>query len=147
MASRKNQRALTHQEMSMILDSIADGVFTVDERFIITSFNRAAVEITGVPINEALGRPCCEVFRAEICEADCALKQTIRTGRPVVNRPIYILRADGARVPISVSTSMLKDSEGNLVGGVETFRDLSTIEQLRKEIRSQWTFEDIIVLF
>ncbi|MCX5863435.1 MAG: PAS domain-containing protein, partial [Deltaproteobacteria bacterium] len=58
----------TPEEMSMILDSIADGVFTVDRSFVITSFNRAAEKITGVPFDEAIGRPCCEVFRAEICE-------------------------------------------------------------------------------
>lgn len=134
----------TPEEMRMILDSIADGVFTVDRRFVITSFNRAAERITGVPLDEALGRPCCEVFRAEICEGDCALKETVRTGKPVVNRAVFILRANGQRVPISVSTSMLKDAGGNLVGGVETFRDLTLVETLRKEVRKSYSFEDII---
>ncbi|MGC9029181.1 MAG: sigma-54 interaction domain-containing protein [Desulfomonilaceae bacterium] len=128
----------------MILDSIADGVFTVDSNFIITSFNRAAEEITGVPVAEALGKPCCEVFRAEICEGDCALKQTIRTGKPVVNRAVYIVRSDGRRVPISVSTSMLKNRAGRLMGGVETFRDLTLVDALRKEVEKSYTFEDII---
>ncbi len=131
-------------EMRMILDSVADGVFTVNEEFVITSFNRAAEEITGVKVREALGRPCCEVFRAEICEAECALKQTVRTGDSVVNRPIYILRADGVRVPISVSTAMLKDANGKLLGGVETFRDLSLVETLRKQVDKSYTFEDMI---
>jgi PAS domain S-box-containing protein len=62
----KSEKDLTSAEMKMILSSIADGVFTVDDKFIITSFNRAAQEITGVPAHEALGKPCCEVFRAEI---------------------------------------------------------------------------------
>ncbi len=128
----------------MILDSIADGVFTVDSNFIITSFNRAAEEITGVPVAEALGKPCCEVFRAEICEGDCALKQTVRTGKPVVNRAVYIVRSDGRRVPISVSTSMLKNRAGRLMGGVETFRDLTLVDTLRKEVEKSYTFEDII---
>ncbi len=137
-------KAVTRDEMSMILDSIADGVFTVDEDFVITSFNRAAQEITGVPVEEALERPCCEVFRAEICEGDCALKQTVSTGKPVVNRPVYILRADGVRVPISVSTSIFKDTGGNLLGGVETFRDLTLVEALRKEVNRSFTFEDML---
>ena len=84
MARLNKQKDLSHQEVSMILDSIADGVFTVDENFVITSFNKAAETITGVPVEEALGRPCYEVFRAEICEADCALKHTVLTGKPVV---------------------------------------------------------------
>lgn len=137
-------KGLSNDEVRMILDSVADGVFTVDDNFIITSFNRAAQEITGVPVGEALGRPCCEVFRAEICEGDCALKQTVRTGKPVVNKAIYIVRSDGKRVPISVSTSMLKNRKGRLVGGVETFRDLSLVDTLRKEVEKSYSFEDII---
>jgi len=137
-------KAVTQDEMTMILDSIADGVFTVNEDFVITSFNRAAQEITGVPVDEAMGRPCCEVFRAEICESDCALKQTLLTGKPVVNRPVYILRADGIRVPISVSTSVFKNQDGNLLGGVEAFRDLTLVEALRKEVNRSFTFEDML---
>lgn len=128
----------------MILSSIADGVFTVDDKFVITSFNRAAQKITGVPAREALGRPCCEVFRAEICEADCALKRTILTAKPVVNHAVFILRADGARVPISISTAVLKDERGRVLGGVETFRDLTLVEALRREVEKSFTFEDII---
>jgi len=128
----------------VILDSVADGVFTVNADWHITSFNRAAEEITGIPREEALGRPCCDVFRANICETDCALRRTLETGRPVVNRTIYIVRGDGERVPISVSTALLRDEQGSVIGGVETFRDLSLVEALRREIRQQHTFADIV---
>lgn len=140
----KLEKDLTRDAMTMILNSITDGVFTVDENFIVTSFNRAAQRITGVPIREAIGRPCCEVFRAEICEADCALKRTILTGKPVVNHAVFIVRADGNPVPISISTAILKDEQGNVAGGVETFRDLSVVEALRKEVEKSFTFEDIV---
>jgi PAS domain S-box-containing protein len=140
----KSEKDLTSAEMGMILNSIADGVFTVDDNFVITSFNRAAEKITGVPFAEALGRPCCEVFRAEICEADCALKRTIQTGKPVVNRAVFIIRTDGKRVPISISTAVLKDDQKRVLGGVETFRDLTLVEALRKEVERSFSFEDII---
>ena len=136
--------SLLPEEVAIILDSVADGVFTVDDGFRITSFNHAAEEITGVPRREAIGQPCCEVFRASICEAQCALKETMQTGRSVVNRQVYILRADGDRVPISVSTALLKDRAGLILGGVETFRDLRLVEQLRAEIASRYTFADIL---
>lgn len=68
---------------AVILDSINDGVFTVDRQWKITSFNRAAERITGVSRQDAVGRPCCEVLRASICEAACALRQTLATSRPV----------------------------------------------------------------
>ena len=138
------EKDLTPDQMRMIINSVADGVFTVDENFVITSFNRAAEGITGVPAEEALGKPCCDVFRAEICEADCALKRTILSDKPVVNQAVFILRSDGKRVPISISTAALKNDQGQVLGGVETFRDLTLVEALRKEVEKSFTFEDII---
>jgi PAS domain S-box-containing protein len=128
----------------IILDSIADGVFTVDDQWRITSFNRAAEQITGVGRDEALGQRCCEVFRASICESDCALKQTLATGRPIGNKAVYILNANGQRIPISISTAILKDAKGKVIGGVETFRDLTVVEELRKELAAKYTFADIV---
>ena len=95
-----------------ILDSIADGVFTVDETWRIRSFNRAAEEITGVSRDEAIGQRCCDVFRASICETSCALRQTRETGTPIVNKVIYIINSEGERIPVSISTAILRDSEG-----------------------------------
>ncbi|MBD3393393.1 MAG: PAS domain-containing protein [Chitinivibrionales bacterium] len=127
-----------------ILDSIADGVFTVDKDWKVTSFNAAAERITGVPKKDALGRKCFEVFRANICESNCLLKQTLTTGTPCVNKTVRIINAGGASVPISVSTAILQTPSGKITGGVETFRDLSVIEDLRKEILGRHTFADII---
>ena len=117
----------------VILDSIADGVFTVDPQWRITSFNRAAEEITGVPREEAIGQLCSEVFRSSMCLADCALRQTLATGKPVIGKSGYIINVHGDRVPISVSTAVLRDRFGEVIGGAETFRDLSEIEALRRE--------------
>jgi PAS domain S-box-containing protein len=127
-----------------ILDSIADGVFTVDRDWKITYFNRAAEEITGIPRDEALGRPCYEVFRASICEEGCCLRETLKTGEPGLHKAAYIIRHDGQRLPISISTAVLKDDAGKTVGGVETFRNLSVLETLRKELKQRYTFHDIV---
>ena len=132
------------QARDVILDSIADGVFTVDADWRITSFNRAAEQITGVPQEEAIGQRCCDVFRASICENECALKEALDTGRPIVNKAIYILNAAGQRVPISISAATLKDATNRVIGGVETFRDLSMVEELRRELEEKYTFADIV---
>ncbi|MBW1699785.1 MAG: sigma 54-interacting transcriptional regulator [Deltaproteobacteria bacterium] len=135
---------LSAEHLSTIFDSIADGVFTVDRQWRITSFNSAAEKIIGVSSDEAIGQQCCEVFRSSICENECALKETMRTGSPIINKTIYIIDPKGTRIPISISTAILRDSDGNVIGGVETFRDLSTVEQLRKELQEKYTFQDII---
>jgi len=141
---KDHYQELTSEETSVILDSIADGVFTVNEDFIITSFNRTAEDITGVSREEALGKPCCEVFKADICEADCALKHTTNTGKPVINRSISILNAEGERIPISVSTALLRDTNERIIGGVETFRDLSVVEALRQEVEGRHRLADMV---
>jgi PAS domain S-box-containing protein len=132
------------QNYQIILDSIADGVFTVDLSWRITSFNRAAEKITGISRSDAIGRGCSEVLRANVCETDCILSKTFNTQKAVVNVPVYITRADGRRLPVNISTNILKDPEGNFIGGVETFRDLSAINNLKRELFKQHSFEDII---
>ncbi len=121
-----------------ILESISDGVFTVDPEWRITSFNRAAEEITGVPRGEALGKRCSEVFRSSMCEAECALRRTLKTGKPIIGKAGYIINSDGNRLPISVSTAVLRDAAGRVTGGAETFRDLSDVEELRRELEGKY---------
>jgi len=137
-------RQAIENQTEIILDSIADGVFTVDSDWKITSFNRAAERITGIKKEEAIGRHCWEVFKASICEKICSLRQTIETGSPIVNQPIYVVNSEGERIPVSISTAILKDKNGKMIGGVETFRDLSVVEELRKELSGRHSFMDII---
>lgn len=127
-----------------ILDSIADGVFTVDLEWKISSFNRAAENITGIPRKQAIGRKCWEVFHADVCERNCLLKKTMKTKRQCINKTVHIVNTRGKKIPISVSTALLKNDRGKVIGGVETFRDVSEIETLRKEVSEKFTFNDII---
>jgi len=128
----------------IILDSIADGVFTIDLDWRITSFNASAERITGMSREEAVGKFCAEVFRATVCENSCVLRRTMDSGEQVINEEISIVRSDGETIPVSISTALLRDADGEIVGGVETFRDLRVITELRKELRASRTFHDII---
>jgi PAS domain S-box-containing protein len=127
----------------VILSSIADGVFTVDSERRITSFNRAAEKITGIPSSQAVGKHCQDVFHSDICE-NCLLQDTLETGIEAIDRPVNIINVQGEKIPISISTALLKNENGKILGAVETFRDLSTIEHLRKELRQSYSLEDII---
>jgi len=122
---------------SNILESISDGVFTVDADWKITSFNRAAERITGVPKKSALGQNCFEVFKSNMCESACPLKRTMKTGKPLIDRAGFCVTRKGKRIPISVSTALLLDGKGRILGGAETFRDLSELEELKKELETR----------
>jgi len=128
----------------MILDSIADGVFTVDRNWKITSFNAAAETITGWKKEDAIGKFCGDVFHSSICGKSCAIAQSLYSGKPVPNRSITIGNIDGSRIPVSICASPLTDHEGNIIGGVETFRDLSAITMLQKQLSKSYTFDEII---
>lgn len=128
----------------IILESISDGVFTVDLHWRITSFNRAAEEITGISRHEAIGRYCWEVFRSNMCEGDCALRRTMEVGKSFVSSATSIITSNKKQIPITVSTSLLKDGSGEILGGVEVFRDMSLIEELRRDLRSSFLFSDMI---
>lgn len=128
----------------IILESISDGVFTVDHNWQIMTFNRAAEEITGTSREEAIGRYCWEVFRSNMCEGSCALKRTMKEGKSFVSSSTYIINNQQKRIPISVSTAPLKNERGKILGGVETFRDHSLVEELRRELTGSYQVGDMV---
>ena len=132
------------ERFEAVIRSISDGVFTVDKEWRITCFNRAAEEITGVPRSKAMGRKCYDVFRSNICRDACAMQYTIETGNPIVNLAVSITDSKGNQIPVSVATALFRDARGELIGGVETFRDLRQVEELRKKVTENYSFEDII---
>ena len=128
----------------VVLESISDGVFSVDHDWKIISFNHAAEEITGVQRKEAMGKHCWEVFRSNMCETDCALKKTMEQEKSFISTSTYIVNSDQKKIPVTVSTSLLQDEEGEILGGVEVFRDHSLVEELRKEISAKFQMCDMV---
>jgi PAS domain S-box-containing protein len=128
----------------LIFDRIPHGIFTVDERGRISSFNRAAEEMTGWSREDVRGLPCAEIFQADHCESTCFLRQSIEGGQPHRDRDVRILRRDGAEIRVAVSTAALEDDAGRIVGGVEMFRDLSEVDTLRRELQASYTCADIV---
>ncbi len=139
----KNNR-IPHHVTEIILESISDGVFTVDHEWRITSFNRAAEVITGVSREQAIGSFCWEIFRSNTCEKDCAMRRTLKQGKSFLDIATTIITREGRQMPVVVSTSLLKDREGNVIGGVETFRDMSLVVELRKELDKRFQVGDIV---
>ena len=68
----------------------------------------------------------------------------MKTGKPTVSQKIFIMNSDGMQIPISISTSILKDEQGNIIGGVETFRDQSAVIDLRKKLEGSYSYADIV---
>ena len=139
-----NEDTRNKSQLTTILDCLAEGVFTVDRNRIIQFFNKGAEAITGFSAHEAIGRSCRDIFRTSLCGEHCTIREVENTGKNIANRAVQILTRDGRSVLVSISAAVLRDADGNPIGGVETFRDLSTEEDLRRRIEQTYTFHDIV---
>jgi PAS domain S-box-containing protein len=139
-----NARRLDSRFFPLVLDVVGQGVFTVDRSGRITSFNRAAEEITGYTASEILGEQCSDIFRTELCDKECPLGRAIRSRGRIRGREVEIQVRDGRRIRISVDTAPLETRTGRLIGGVEVITDLSPIQGLRRALSDRYRFEDII---
>ncbi|MDY0191403.1 MAG: sigma 54-interacting transcriptional regulator [Desulfuromonas sp.] len=133
-----------YHQLQTILDSVADGVFTVDNDMLITSFNRAAEEITGFNRDEAMGQPCCEIFRTNVCFDKCPVREALASNSKITHREVDLLDRNNREIPISVNASVLRNSQGDTIGGVETFRDLSQLHALNQEVEHRFSFHNMI---
>ncbi len=144
---RSNGDAVTAEPLMLcrsIMESVADGVLAVDAEYNITAFNPAAARITGVPREKAIGRKCFDVLRADACDQACPARDAMQSKATVTDRRVTMLTAEGEELVVSISAAPLRDSAGKVVGGVETFRDLSAMERLRTELAQSYTYRDIV---
>ncbi len=130
--------------LTAMLNCIAEGVFAVDTDKRITFFNRAAERITGFRAAEVLGQPCQDIFHANVCGERCVLDEVGRTGKSVTERRVAMVDRGGRTLSVCVNAGTLTDSQGRYAGGIETFRDVSTEEELRRQVEKTYTFQDIV---
>jgi PAS domain S-box-containing protein len=131
---RDNTGAIQKQ---YILDSVGDGVFTVDHDFKITSFNKAAETITGFRSEEVLGRRCRDVFDGSLCEGNCPLAEAMKTKSKVEVFDIIIHGKNAKAISVSINATALVDEFDKIIGAVETFRDLTAIHSLRSYLAAE----------
>ncbi len=127
-----------------LFNSLSMGVFAVDEDMRVTVINDAALDLLEIPRRLAIGKSCCDVFRGTACRGGCPLKQTMASGEPISNLRTRIKDSLGRHVPVSLSTSVFRDKDGGLIGGVVTFLDLSKEKIPEQEFCGPQPFRNIV---
>lgn len=122
LATKNLQLALTTDYLSNLLESISDGVIAVDMSETITRFNRAASSVLGFEAQEVVGRPFPSVFGRSFAA-------------PAMPGAMELQARSGRRVPVSEKDSTIADRDGNRLGFVKTFQDLSELSALREQVR------------
>ncbi len=122
LATKNLQLALTTDYLSNLLESISDGVIAVDTQETVTRFNRAASLVLGFSAEEIVGQSFSKVF-----------------GRPFAATTTpgttELEAKSGRAVPVSERDSVIADRDGNRLGYVKTFQDLSELSALREQVR------------
>jgi len=127
-----------------ILDSIGEGLFTVDKNFKINYFNLAAEKITGLKRDDVLGKFCKYIFTSELCYKNCPIAQVLETGKNLYDVESQIKNENGTPIPIKLNATVLRNTEGEPEGGVISFRDLSDLELMKKKLIEQSDFYGIV---
>lgn len=124
-----------------ILENLNDGLYFVDKNRVITFWNKAAEKISGFSAEEVIGRSCSDNILTHVndqgtclCRGKCPLARTILDGQPRENE-IYLHHKNGHRIPVSVRVSTITDPDGNIIGGIELFTDISNQAANRSRIQ------------
>lgn len=135
---------LDAERYSLLLDALGEGVCTVDREWRITSFNRAAQEITGTPRERALTLYFGDLFQCELCACATLLSRVMASGEAIRDVATRLLDSSGHEVPVTLNATPFRDRAGEIVGLVAIFRDNRHIEALRRELRQGFTVGDIV---
>jgi len=120
---------------SQIIDSMADGVFTMDADGKITSWNRSMERISGYPASETLGKTCdilgCSRCFGRKCPNGIQSCGIIKRGTSEA-KECLVLHKDGHDVPVIKNASVVRDEKHHIIGVVETITDLTELKQARQ---------------
>jgi PAS domain S-box-containing protein len=132
------------QLFQAILNSISEGVMTLDKDWKIASWNQAAERITGFHREEVVGKECAKVFRAPLCRENCPVDRALSCGHPYQDVQVAIRNKRNEMVHLLVNAAPLYDADGHIIGGLETFRDISQNLWMHDELERHYGYKNII---
>lgn len=135
---------MEEQKTDTILNSLAEGVITVDKEFKITFINEAASLMTGFQKDEVIGKICKNVFKSEYCSENCPIARILKFGKSIFDYDSQIECKNSTPIPIRLNAALLKDEKDNPAGGVITFRDLSILKKIEGMLRQESNFHGMI---
>ncbi len=117
---------------------------TVDKDFRIRFFNRAAEKITGQDRQAVIGKFCKHIFRSESCMIECPIARVLTSGKAIFDFQTSICKAAGDKINIKINSAVLYNNEQDPIGGIISFRDLSTMELWREKQKGHSLFYGMI---
>ena len=123
--------------LNQIIDTMADGLFTLDPRGKITSWNNAMERISGYSAKEAVGKGCglleCSKCYGKKCPADVNKCGVMEHGKTEAKR-CFVRHKDGYDVSVIKNARLAKDENGQILGVVETITDLTELNAMKEKV-------------
>jgi len=124
---RRSERFREH-----VLDSMAGALVAVNLKGEILTFNRAAESLLGALEADVVGQPFGALFGAD---GESCLVRTLEHGQEIAPREITLRATSGKPVPVSLSTSLLRNDQRNVYGAIATFVDLTPLKRAEEHAR------------
>ncbi len=128
----------------VILNSLSEGVCAVDPDGRVRCFNSQAEALVGRTAEAVVGEPLERLFDPHQGDWHDMVAEVRRSGRCVRDVRTHLVNPQGESVPVTVNAVPLRDGTNGRSGVILTFKDTRAIEQLRRELRQEFTFGDIV---
>ncbi len=126
-------RLLAEYPLETLLQTIPTGLFLVDVDKIIVYWNTEAERITGFSSAEAVGQHC-SFLHGDPCHRECGLFSET-TPKPEIGLTCSFRHKDGHTIALSKNVDLLRDTSGTIIGGIESFVDISRLKELENSLR------------
>lgn len=127
-----------------ILDSLTEGIITLDKDFNIIFINHSAEKITGLTRSGVLGKKCFEICKSASCKIDCPIVRVLKSNNPVTDFDSFIYNKSGNTIPIRLNASMLLNSRKQPIGGIISFRKILSAIRSNHYLHNEQNFYGII---
>jgi PAS domain S-box-containing protein len=125
----------TTREMAAIVEYSCDAIYSTSPDGLITSWNRAAEQLYGYTVEEAVGSPVARLAPPERGDEVERTREILNSGGHVISYRTERMRKDGTRWPVLLSVSPLRNARGKIVGASAIARDLSAEKQSEEAVR------------
>ncbi|MDH3558798.1 MAG: MEDS domain-containing protein, partial [Deltaproteobacteria bacterium] len=131
----KEKIRIAYEELKQIFNTATDGMRVIDQEFNILRINTTFSRLTGISEDEAVGKKCYEVFGGPVCHTpNCTLTRVLG-GEKLVEFEVERQRSDGTRVPCIMRAAPIQGPDGDIIGIVEDFKDISEQKLMQEHLR------------
>lgn len=124
-----------NMELTQIFNTAADGMRVIDKDFNILRFNKTFLRLSGANAEKALGCKCYDVFWGSACHTDQCPMLRIQKGEELIEYDALKIGLGDRRIPCIVTATPFRDSQGDIIGVVEDFKDMSDRKRAQEELQ------------